>query len=61
MAYRYGTYVAFHANNTKEPTETDIKYYNLLKAWQVRSDNVFSFVNSHEKTAAVRDSSSGRR
>ena len=57
MAYRNGTYIAFHANNTTEPTESDIKYYNLLKAWVVRSDNDFSFINSHDKTAAVRDSS----
>jgi hypothetical protein len=32
MTYRNGTYVAFHANKTKQPTESDIKYYNLLKA-----------------------------
>lgn len=57
MAYRNGTYVAFHANKTKLPTESDIKYYNLLKAWNVRSDNEFYFTNSHDKAAAVRDSS----
>jgi hypothetical protein len=57
MAYRNGTYIAFHANNTKEPTESDIKYYNLLKAWHVRSDNDFYFINSHDKTCSVRDSS----
>jgi len=52
-AYRTGTYVAFHANGQKEPTESDIKYYNLLKAWNVRSDNDFSFTDSYEKTAAI--------
>jgi len=57
MAYRNGTYVAFHANKATEPTKSDIKYYNLLKAWKVRDDNDFSFINSHEKTSAVRDSS----
>lgn len=57
MAYRNGTYIAFHANGTKEPTESDIRYYNLLKAWHVRSDNDFYFINSHDKTGAVRDSS----
>lgn len=57
MAYRNGTYIAFHANNTTEPTESDIKYYNLLKAWKVRSDDDFSFINSHDKTSAVRDTS----
>jgi hypothetical protein len=57
MAYRNGTYVAFHADGTSQPTESDMKYYNLLRAWHVREDNDFEFVNSHEKTAAVRDSS----
>jgi hypothetical protein len=57
MAYRNGTYVAFHADGTSEPTESDMKYYNLLRAWHVRDDNDFQFVNSHDKTAAVRDSS----
>ncbi len=57
MAYRNGTYIAFHANKTTEPTESDIKYYNLLKAWKVQPDNEFAFIDSHDKTSAVRDSS----
>lgn len=57
MTYRNGTYIAFHANGTTDPTASDIKYYNLIKAWTEREDDDFSFVNSHEKTAAVRDSS----
>ena len=52
-AYRTGTYIAFHANGMKEPTESDIKYYNLLKAWHVREDNDFSFTDSHEKTGSM--------
>jgi len=55
MANRTGTYIAFHANGKKEPTESDMKYFNLLKAWRVRDDNDFTFVNSHEKTSAIRD------
>jgi len=58
MAYRSGTYVAFHANGQTEPTESDIKYYNLLKAWRANPDYQFRFVDSHEKTGAIRDSSS---
>ncbi|MEJ2901529.1 TIR domain-containing protein [Pedobacter panaciterrae] len=58
MAYRNGTYVAFHANGTNVPIESDIKYYNLIKAWCGKDDDCFSIVNSHDKTAAVRDSSS---
>ncbi len=56
MAYRSGTYIAFHADGEKNPSASDMKYYNTLKMWKVRDDD-FSFVNSHEKTNAVRDSS----
>lgn len=55
--YRNGTYVAFHARGSTDPTDSDIKYYRLLKAWHVRDDSDFYFIDSHEKTAAVRDSS----
>jgi len=57
MAYKNGTYVAFHAEGTDVPTDSDMKYYNLLKAWTAKEDDDFSMVNSHEKTSAVRDSS----
>jgi hypothetical protein len=57
MAYRTGTYVAFHAGGSSDPTESDMKYYGTLRMWDVRPDHEFEFVNSHEKTAAVRDSS----
>jgi hypothetical protein len=57
MAYRSGTYVAFHANGQTEPTESDIKYYNLLKAWRAAPDYAFRFVDSHEKTGAIKDTS----
>lgn len=57
MAYRSGTYVVFHAAGTSDPTASDMKYYNLLRAWHVRDDSDFRFVNSHEKAGAVRDTS----
>jgi hypothetical protein len=57
MTYRNGTYIAFHAEGTTDPTESDIKYYNLIKAWTQKGDDDFSMINSHEKTSAVRDSS----
>ncbi|MBB5349962.1 hypothetical protein HNR46_000183 [Haloferula luteola] len=57
MAYRNGTYVAFHANGTNVPINSDIKYYNLMKAWTGKSDDDFTMVNSHDKAASVRDSS----
>ncbi len=57
MAYRNGTYVAFHAGGTTDPTASDIKYYNTLKMWSVNKNIDFTLINSHEKTSAVRDSS----
>jgi hypothetical protein len=58
MAYRNGTYVAFHANGTNIPGgNSDIDYYNLLKAWTAKTDDSFTMNNSHDKAAAVRDSS----
>ena len=55
MAYRNGTYVAFHANGTNIPGKSDIDYYNLLKAWSAKTDDDFTMINSHEKASAVRD------
>ena len=57
MAYRNGVFVAFNGRNTADPTKSDIKYFNLMKAWDVRSCIDFKFTNSHEKTSAVNDSS----
>lgn len=57
MAYRNGTYVAFHAEGTNRPGESDMGYYNLLRAWSAHPDVDFTMINSHEKAAAVRDSS----
>ncbi len=56
--YRNGTYIAFHAEGTNIPTESDIKYYNLIKAWSAKKDDAFTLINSHEKTSALRTSSS---
>jgi MTH538 TIR-like domain (DUF1863) len=57
MAYRNGTYVAFHANGTNQPGKSDIDYYNLMKAWSAKTDDDFSMINSHEKVASVSDTS----
>jgi hypothetical protein len=57
VAYRNGTYVAFHAGDTTSPTDSDIRYFNLLKAWKVRSAGNFEFIDSHDKNQAVRDTS----
>ena len=57
MAYRNGTYIAFHADGTNRPGESDISYYNLMKAWTAKGDDDFTMINSHDKASAVRDSS----
>jgi hypothetical protein len=57
VAYRNGTYIAFHAGGTTDPTASDIKYYRILKAWHEHDDIEFEFINSHDKVAGVRDTS----
>lgn len=57
MAYRNGIYIAFDGQGTTSPDESDIKYFNLLKAWK-KSDQDFKFSDSHKKTYQVRDYSS---
>ncbi|HEX8372182.1 MAG TPA: TIR domain-containing protein [Chthoniobacterales bacterium] len=57
MAYRNGTYVAFHAEGTNLPGKSDMDYYNLMRAWTAKTDDDFAMFNSHEKAAAVRDTS----
>jgi hypothetical protein len=57
VAYRNGTYVAFHAAGTNLPGKSDMDYYNLMKAWTAKTDDDFTMINSHEKASAVRDAS----
>ena len=57
MAYRNGTYIAFHAGGTSDPTKSDIKYYNTLKMWNANNKIDFTLIDSHEKTSSIRDSS----
>lgn len=58
MAYRNGTYVAFHADGTNVPGgNSDIDYYQLMCAWSANENVEFTLINSHEKASAVRDSS----
>lgn len=55
--YRNAVYIAFAADGETDPTKSDIKYYNLLKARKELENTEFSFVNAHEKANACRDSS----
>lgn len=57
MAYRNGVYVAFNGCGTTNPTDSDIRYFNLLKAWSENKIINFSFIDSHQKTYQVLDSS----
>lgn len=57
MAYRNGTYIAFHAEGSSDPTASDIKYYRMMMAWRAKDGSAFPFYNSHDKVPAVRDTS----
>jgi len=57
MANRTGTYVAFDGLNQTNPTLSDFRYYSTMQAWAAVRGKEFRYVNSHEKTSAVRDTS----
>mgnify|MGYP001156681707 CR=1 FL=1 len=57
MAYRNGTYVAFHGQGQVNPTKSDFKYYSTMMGWKEHKHIDFTFNNSHDKTYSVRDSS----
>ncbi len=57
MKNRTGNYVAFDGCGETDPTKSDMKYYAMFQAWADNNSHDFSFVNSHEKTSAVLDSS----
>ena len=57
MANRTGTYIAFDGLGKVNPTESDFKYYATIQAWSAGKNIDFRFVDSHDKTAAVRDTS----
>lgn len=50
MAYKNKTYVAFDG-------DSDIRYYNLMKAWKQNDSSNFDFYDAHDRNTA-RDSSS---
>jgi len=57
MAYRSGTYIAFDGLGQTDPSKSDFKYYATIQAWTKNKDIDFKYVDSHDKTYAVRDSS----
>ena len=58
MAYRNGTYIAFDGLGQKDPTLSDFKYFETIQMWAANKNIDFHYVNSHEKTYSVKDSSS---
>lgn len=54
---RTGTYVAFDGLGETNPAKSDFRYYATLQAWTANKNIDFNFINSHDKTYAVRDSS----
>lgn len=57
MANRTGTYVAFDGLGETDPTKSDFRYYSTIQAWAANKVGEFKYVNSHDKTCAVRDTS----
>lgn len=57
MAYRSGTYIAFDGLGQTNPTLSDFKYYATMQAWASNKSIDFKYVDSHDKTCAVRDTS----
>jgi len=57
MAYRSGTYIAFDGLGQTNPTLSDFRYYATMQAWASHKNIDFKYVDSHDKTCAVRDTS----
>lgn len=57
MAYRNGTYIAFDGLGQTNPTLSDFKYYGTIQAWAVNKKINFKYIDSHDKTCSVKDSS----
>lgn len=57
MAYRSGTYIAFDGLDQTNPTLSDFRYYATMQAWASNKNINFKYVDSHDKTYAVRDTS----
>jgi hypothetical protein len=58
MAYRSATYIAFDGQGETNPSQSDFRYYATIQGWHASSRVEFKFANSHERTSAVRDTSS---
>ena len=54
---RTGTYIAFDGLGQTDPSKNDFRYYAIIQGWSAGRHIDFKFVNSHDKTYAVRDRS----
>ena len=57
MVNRTGTYFAFDGLGEKNPSLSDFKYYATVQSWAANENIDFNVTNSHDKAAAVRDTS----
>jgi len=57
MAYRNGNYIAFDGLGEADPTKSDFRFYATIQAWAAGKKLDFKYIDSHEKTYSVRDSS----
>lgn len=57
MPNRTGTYIAFDGLGETDPKKSDFKYYSTIQMWAENENIDFKYVDSHDKTAAVRDTS----
>lgn len=57
MANRTGTYIAFDGLGQTDPTKSDFRYYATLKAWNANNSIDFKYIDSHDKTYSVWDTS----
>ena len=49
--------MAFDGLGQTDPTKSDFRYYSTIQAWAAEKHFEFKYVNSHDKTCAVRDTS----
>ena len=57
MTNKNGTYFAFEGLGKTYPHISDFKYFSAMQAWSAGKHIEFKFVNSHDKTNAIHDTS----
>ncbi|MEL6830418.1 MAG: hypothetical protein AAFO63_09815 [Pseudomonadota bacterium] len=57
MANRTANYIAFDGLGETNPARSDFKYYTSIRGWAAGRATNFTYVDAHDKTYAVRDTS----